>query len=88
MHERQLFFRDDVQVNDQLQVVDGRSVVQGDERHVLAAALVAHPAHYCNLFFRSLHLQGLLDFYSFHDIIFFPPKGEEVNNVQSYEKKS
>jgi hypothetical protein len=52
-----------------LQVVDGGAVVKGDEGHVLAAALVAHPAHYSNLIVRGLHLQGLLDFYSFHGMM-------------------
>jgi hypothetical protein len=41
----------------------------GDEGHILAAALVAHPAHYSNLIVRGLHLQGLLDFYSFHGMM-------------------
>jgi len=69
VHECQFFLGDDVQVDDQLQVVDGGAVVEGDEGHVFAAALVAHPAHYSNLIVRGLHLQGLLDFYSFHGMM-------------------
>ena len=71
VHQSQFFLGDDVQVDDQLQVVDGGAVVKGDEGHVLAAALVAHPAHYSNLIVRGLHLQGLLDFYSFHGMMIF-----------------
>ena len=71
VHEGKILFGNHVQVDDQLQVVDGGAVVQGDEGHVFAAALVAHPAHYSNLIVRGLHLQGLLDFYSFHCMEFF-----------------
>ena len=71
MHQGQIFFGNHVQVYDQLQVINGGAVVEGDEGHVFAAALVAHPAHYSNLVVRGLHLQGLLDFYSFHGMIFF-----------------
>ena len=81
MHQSQILFGDDVEVDDQLQIINGGAVVQGDEGHILATALVAHPAHYGNFFFRSLHLQGLLDFYSFHSV-------KCLNKVQSYEKNA
>ena len=58
-------------VNDNLNVLNGRTVVQGNEVHSLAATMRAHPAFDSHLFSKVGAPQGINHFCSTHDMSLF-----------------
>ena len=80
----ELFFAEFRKIDDHLYVRNARSVVQGDERHILVPALGAHPSLDDNVGVHDARLQNFYDSLRFHMINFIYAFNGSFSNLQRY----